>query len=129
MLQGTTDASTAAAVDVTTALSKKQRGSKKFRQKKCISVLQHANITALRDSAPQHNHDPSISIRTRKGNIKPRGTAQSAGSMPKPYAKYDINFGIGTPCYWQNLSHRCLRCRNTHKVKKWALTTGATNPQ
>lgn len=92
VLQGTTDASTAAAA-VLQQLYQETAGQQEISPEKVHLMLQHANITALRDNAPQHNHDPSISIRTRKGNIKPRGTAQSA--YVQAIRKYDINFGIG----------------------------------
>ncbi len=91
-LQGATEATTAAAA-VLQQLYQETADQQEISPEKVHLMLQHANITALRDSTPQHNHEPSISIRTRKGNIKPRGAAQNA--YVQAIRKYDINFGIG----------------------------------
>ncbi len=55
-------------------------------------ILQQANVATLHDNAAQNIYEQS-SIRTRKGNIKPRGAAQN--HYVQAIRKYDINFGVG----------------------------------
>jgi len=55
-------------------------------------ILQTANVSGLQNNSAKNIYEQS-SIRTRKGNIKPRGAAQN--HYVQSIRKYDINFGIG----------------------------------
>lgn len=90
-LQGHPEA-TAAAAAVLQQLYQETAGNQALSPEKIHLTLQHANVETLRGYAPQHAHE-QVSIRTRKGNIKPRGTAQN--QYVQAIRKYDINFGIG----------------------------------
>lgn len=90
-IQGDANA-TAAAAAVLQQLYQETADHHNLSPEKVHLALQEANVMELRDNALHHAYEQA-SIRTRKGNIKPRGAAQNA--YVQAIRKYDINFGIG----------------------------------
>lgn len=89
-IQGDSNA-TATAAAVLQQLYQETADHQELSPEKIHLALQEANAAA-HSNAQHHTYEQS-SIRTRKGNIKPRGAAQN--TYVQAIRKYDINFGIG----------------------------------